>query len=54
VLVDELVARAEDGALLDAMERHYEALRADPSAWELHKAEIASWDATVSDGLVQS
>jgi predicted DNA-binding protein len=52
-LVDELAAQTEDHALLDAMEGHYEALRADPSAWELHRAEIAAWDATASDGLTR-
>jgi hypothetical protein len=50
-LVDELAAHAEDRALLEAMEAHYEQLRADSGAWEAHRAEIAAWDATVGDGV---
>jgi predicted DNA-binding protein len=50
-LVDELVAQAEEGALLEAMESHYDQLRADPDAWEADRAEVGAWDATAGDGL---
>ncbi len=51
-VVDELVSAAEDRTLIEAMERHYEELRADPEAWAEFKAEVAAWDATAGDGLV--
>jgi predicted DNA-binding protein len=50
-LVEELVGEAEDRALLDAMEAHYEELRADSEARELARDEIAAWGATAGDGL---
>jgi predicted DNA-binding protein len=50
-LVDELAAQAEARALLEAMESHYEQLRDDAGAWELHRAEVVAWDATAGDGL---
>jgi hypothetical protein len=53
-LVDELIRRAEDHALLDATATHYDALKADPEAWAAYRAEIAAWDAAAGDGLGQS
>jgi hypothetical protein len=50
-LVEELTAQAEERAALEAMERHYDELRADPEAWEAHRAEVAMWDAAAGDGL---
>jgi hypothetical protein len=49
-LVDELASEAEEGALLESMARHYAELRSDEEAWELHRAEVVAWDATVGDG----
>jgi hypothetical protein len=37
--------------LLDATDRAYAALRADPEAWAAELAERALWDATLLDGL---
>ena len=50
-LVDELARQAEDGALLDAAEKHYDELRADPKAWELYRADVIAWEETAGDGL---
>ena len=50
-LVDELARLAEDRTLLDAVESHYDELRADPKAWELYRAEVIAWEATAADGL---
>jgi hypothetical protein len=50
-LIDELVAHAEERALLDAMESHYEELRSDPEAWAAHRAEVSAWDATSGDAV---
>jgi len=49
-LVDELASEAEEGALLESLARHYAELRSDEEAWELHRAEVVAWDATVGDG----
>ena len=50
-LVDELASHAEDRALLEATESHYDQLRADPDAWELYRTEVVAWEGTVGDGL---
>jgi hypothetical protein len=50
-LLDELARRAEEDAVLDGMNAHYEELRADPVAWEQHAGERELWDATLADGL---
>ena len=50
-LVDELASQAEDQALLEAMESHYDQLKLDPEAWELYRAEVTAWDTTAGDGL---
>ncbi len=36
---------------LDDVNRAYEALRNDPTAWAEELEERAAWDATISDGL---
>ena len=53
-LVEQLVAGAEERALLEAMERHYDELRDDRGSWEAYRAEVAAWDATSGDGLLPS
>ncbi len=53
-VVDELASRAEDQALLEAMESHYVELKLDPEAWELYRAEVTAWDTTAGDGLSAS
>jgi hypothetical protein len=53
-LVDELARQAEDRTLLDAVESHYDELRADTKAWELYRAEVIAWEATAGDGLPES
>ncbi len=50
-LVDELASAAEEHALLESMARHYEELRSDGAAWELHRAEVVAWDAVAGDGV---
>lgn len=37
--------------LLDATNRAFEALRADPVAWAEEQCERDAWDATLADGL---
>jgi len=51
-LVAELAAQAEDSRLVEAMATHYRQLRADPDAWDLHRAETSSWDVSAGDGLL--
>ena len=53
-LVEELAGDAEGRALLEAMNQHYDALRADPEAWKAYRDEVEAWDATAGDGLTQS
>ena len=53
-LVEELAGEAEDRALLEAMNRHYDSLRADPEAWKAYRDEVDAWDPTAGDGLPQS
>jgi hypothetical protein len=50
-LVEELAGDAEDRALLEAMNRHYGELRAEPEAWQGYLDEVEAWDATAGDGL---
>ncbi|HEY7729275.1 MAG TPA: hypothetical protein VH950_00060 [Gaiellaceae bacterium] len=50
-LVEELATQAEDLALLEAAEQHYDNLRSDPEGWAEYRSEIAAWDATSGDGL---
>ena len=50
-LVDELARQADDQALLEAMQSHYDQLKLDPEAWELYRAEVTAWDTTAGDGL---
>lgn len=52
-LVDELARKAEDRALLEAMESHYRELHTDPEACRLHRAEIDAWDPTAGDSLTR-
>ena len=52
-LIEELAGRAEEDALLEAMNAHYAELRADPEAWAEHVREREGWDATLLDGLDQ-
>jgi predicted transcriptional regulator len=38
--------------LLRAANEAYAALRADPDSWDAYQQELADWNATVADGLV--
>jgi len=50
-LVEELASEAEEHALLEAMERHYDELRSDSDGWKHHRREVEAWDGTAGDGL---
>ena len=50
-LLGELVARAEEDALLAAMNDDFRDLRADPARWSRIEAERATWERTLLDGL---
>jgi len=50
-LVEELATQAEDLALLESAQQHYESLRNDPEAWAEYRCEVAAWDGTSGDGL---
>ena len=50
-LVEELATQAEDLALLEAAQQHYESLMADPDAWAEYRIEVTAWDGTSGDGL---
>jgi hypothetical protein len=51
-LLDELVSRERDNALLDAMNEHFAGLTDDER--RERDAERAAWEATLIDGLAQS
>jgi len=50
-LVEELATKAEDFALLESAQQHYENLRKDPEGWAEYRLEVAAWDSTSGDGL---
>jgi predicted transcriptional regulator len=50
-VLDEAVEEYRRKAFLDAVNRGYANLRADPEAWSEELAERKEWDATLMDGL---
>lgn len=50
-LLDELVTRREEDALLEQMNAAYARQREDSEAWEAERAERAEWERTLLDGL---
>jgi hypothetical protein len=50
-LLDELVSRAEDDALLAAMNEDFSRLGDDTEAWAAYESERDAWEATLLDGL---
>ncbi len=47
----ELVARAEEDELLEAMNVDFRALKADRTGWRRLETERSSWEDTLLDGL---
>jgi len=52
-LLDELVSRREQDALLEQMNDAYARQREDPAAWEAERDERDAWERTLLDGLTQ-
>ncbi|MGB2850059.1 MAG: hypothetical protein WBC01_00170 [Solirubrobacterales bacterium] len=52
-LLDELVSRREQDALLEQMNDAYARQREDPAAWEAERDERDAWEQTLLDGLTQ-
>lgn len=52
-LLDELVSRREQDALLEQMNDAYVRQREDPAAWEAERDERDAWERTLLDGLTQ-
>ncbi len=50
-LIEELVAREEENALLDAMNEDFATLRQDRAGWRSLIEERAAWEQTLLDGL---
>lgn len=50
-LLDEAIDRLQREKLLEAANRAYKALQADPVAWAEEQKELTLWDVTLSDGL---
>lgn len=53
-LLGELVARAEENELLDAMNGGFRHLRNDSKRWDVLVAERSAWEQTLLDGLDQA
>jgi hypothetical protein len=49
-LLDELVTRAEQDQLLDAMNAEFSRVRSDREAWSAELAERSAWETTLLDG----
>jgi hypothetical protein len=52
-LLDELVSRREQDALLEQMNDAYARQREDPASWEAERDERDAWERTLLDGLTQ-
>ena len=52
-LLDELVSRREQDALLEQMNDAYARQREDPAAWEAERDERDAWERTLLDGLTK-
>jgi len=50
-LLEEIVAKAQDEALLEQMTVDFARLGADPTARADYEAEASAWEATLADGL---
>ncbi len=50
-IIDDAVELYRRQQILNATNKAYAALRADPDAWREYVAEFEEWDATLLDGL---
>ena len=50
-IVDEAILEFRRRKFWKDYQASYEALRADPDAWDDHQREVEAWDATLGDGL---
>lgn len=51
-VIEDAVDRYQREKFWTAMHEGFARLRADPEAWEEYQAEVALWDSTSEDGLV--